>query len=69
MIIYTSEGATNRPQALDEAARRRLTKGFYIPLPSAGTTLIYLFFFFKINSLYMLLNTYTRLFNKYVIGV
>ncbi|XP_023741378.1 ATPase family AAA domain-containing protein FIGL1 [Lactuca sativa] len=28
-------GATNRPQALDEAARRRLTKGFYIPLPSA----------------------------------
>ncbi|KAL7615214.1 hypothetical protein Lser_V15G07857 [Lactuca serriola] len=28
-------GATNRPQDLDEAARRRLTKGFYIPLPSA----------------------------------
>jgi fidgetin-like protein 1 len=26
-------GATNRPQELDEAARRRLTKKLYIPLP------------------------------------
>lgn len=28
-------GATNRPQDLDEAARRRLTNRLYIPLPSA----------------------------------
>lgn len=34
-------GATNRPQELDEAARRRLTKRLYIPLPSSGA-IIYL---------------------------
>lgn len=28
-------GATNRPQEIDEAARRRLIKRFYIPLPSS----------------------------------
>ena len=26
-------GATNRPQDLDEAARRRLVKRLYVPLP------------------------------------
>lgn len=29
-------GATNRPQELDEAARRRFTKRLYIPLPEAS---------------------------------
>nr|TKW28198.1 hypothetical protein SEVIR_3G322800v2 [Setaria viridis] len=35
-------GATNRPQELDEAARRRLTKRLYIPLPSEGSTIFFL---------------------------
>lgn len=30
-------GATNRPQELDEAARRRLAKRLYIPLPEAAS--------------------------------
>ena len=29
-------GATNRPQELDEAARRRLVKRLYVPLPDAA---------------------------------
>lgn len=29
-------GATNRPQELDEAARRRMTKRLYIPLPDVA---------------------------------
>uniref|UniRef100_A0A8C6TJC6 Fidgetin-like protein 1 n=1 Tax=Neogobius melanostomus TaxID=47308 RepID=A0A8C6TJC6_9GOBI len=29
-------GATNRPQEIDEAARRRLAKRLYIPLPEGG---------------------------------
>lgn len=29
-------GATNRPQELDEAARRRFTKRLYVPLPDEG---------------------------------
>lgn len=36
LLLYFDIGATNRPQELDEAARRRLTKRLYIPLPSAG---------------------------------
>ncbi|RHY76414.1 hypothetical protein DYB38_014293, partial [Aphanomyces astaci] len=32
-------GATNRPQELDEAARRRFVKRLYIPLPSAEARL------------------------------
>lgn len=33
-------GATNRPQELDEAARRRLSKRLYIPLPPHGTRIM-----------------------------
>lgn len=32
--LLASSGATNRPQELDEAARRRFVKRLYIPLPS-----------------------------------
>lgn len=32
-------GATNRPQEIDEAARRRLAKRLYIPLPEAAARL------------------------------
>ena len=35
-------GATNRPQELDEAARRRFTKRLYIPLPEAEDRFILL---------------------------
>lgn len=35
-VVIHQTGATNRPQELDEAARRRLTKRLYIPLPSSG---------------------------------
>lgn len=33
-------GATNRPQELDEAARRRLVKRLYIPLPDVEVSLL-----------------------------
>ena len=32
-VFPLPEGATNRPQEIDEAARRRLVKRLYIPLP------------------------------------
>lgn len=32
-------GATNRPQDIDEAARRRMVKRLYIPLPDAAARL------------------------------
>lgn len=35
-------GATNRPQELDEAARRRLVKRLYIPLPDADVSIWWL---------------------------
>ncbi|KAM6573185.1 hypothetical protein CsatA_017265 [Cannabis sativa] len=37
-VRWEDIGATNRPQELDEAARRRLTKRLYIPLPSSAVT-------------------------------
>lgn len=36
-------GATNRPQELDEAARRRLVKRLYIPLPDHQVLFFFLF--------------------------
>lgn len=38
MVSFMETGATNRPQELDEAARRRLTKRLYVPLPSSGAS-------------------------------
>ena len=35
-------GATNRPQELDDAARRRFIKRLYIPLPQSNTRLVLL---------------------------
>lgn len=36
-------GATNRPQELDEAARRRFVKRLYIPLPEKSVSFIFYF--------------------------
>jgi SpoVK/Ycf46/Vps4 family AAA+-type ATPase len=38
MVRVVIVGATNRPEELDEAARRRFVKRIYIPLP--GTLLV-----------------------------
>ena len=43
-------GATNRPQELDEAARRRFMKRLYIPLPSAIARESLLWHLLKLNS-------------------
>jgi SpoVK/Ycf46/Vps4 family AAA+-type ATPase len=43
-------GATNRPQELDEAARRRFTKRLYIPLPSESDRGILLHVMLKKNN-------------------
>lgn len=43
-------GATNRPQELDEAARRRFTKRMYIPLPVEGDRRILLQVMLKNNN-------------------
>lgn len=59
LIVFVWSGATNRPQELDEAARRRLTKRLYIPLPSSGAEMIHTFSshtdFIQINCPYMVL--------------
>jgi SpoVK/Ycf46/Vps4 family AAA+-type ATPase len=39
ILSFLLPGATNRPQELDEAVRRRLSKRLYIPLPSSGMSL------------------------------
>lgn len=43
LLFWLWIGATNRPQELDEAARRRLTKRLYIPLPSSGMDVLFSF--------------------------
>jgi SpoVK/Ycf46/Vps4 family AAA+-type ATPase len=43
-------GATNRPQELDEAARRRFTKRLYIPLPVEGDRRTLLHVLLKTNN-------------------
>ena len=43
-------GATNRPQELDDAARRRFTKRLYIPLPERGDREILLRVLLKKNT-------------------
>lgn len=43
-------GATNRPQELDEAARRRFMKRLYIPLPSSSARESLLWHLLKQNS-------------------
>ena len=36
LFVVLLIGATNRPESLDEAARRRMTKRLYVPLPCSA---------------------------------
>lgn len=37
-FMFLKAGATNRPQELDPAVRRRMSNRLYIPLPEEGSS-------------------------------